>query len=67
MRYTKCHIPSKDYDPNHSYCILWEREKKEERYFCRWSVKNGKNGDRYHETSAEFLKKKKIKEENYAQ
>lgn len=44
-----------------------EREKKGERYFCRWSVKNGKNGDRYHETSAEFLKKKKIKEENYAQ
>lgn len=55
----------KDYDFNYLYCILWEREKKEECYFCRWSVKNGKNGDCYYEMLVEFLKKKKIKEENY--
>lgn len=42
-------------------CIVFcEREKKkEECYFCRWSVKNGKNGDCYYEILVEFLKKKK--------
>lgn len=43
-------------------CIVFcerEREKKEECYFCRWSVKNGKNGDCYYEMLVEFLKKKK--------